>query len=168
MIEAGRYKARGVEAALGVTGTGKEQVAVLVEVTDGPAKGEQLTWYGFFTDATVERTFESLRYLGWSGDDLTDLRGIDANEVTIIVEHETGSDNKVRPRVKWINAPGGGLAMKDKMPENAARAFAQRMRGFAVASRNKAPKAAPANGTRPARPAPQNEPSPFDDEPPPF
>lgn len=167
MLAEGRYKARGVEGALGMTGTGREQVAVLVEVTQGEHAGEQLTWYGYFTEKTVDRTFESLRLLGWEGDDLTDLRGINANEVSIEVEHEEDSEGRKRARVKWING-GGGLVMKERLAEGAARAFAARMKGAAIASRQKsggAPK--PSNGQRPAqaaRAASYEEAPPFDDD----
>jgi len=162
MIPAGRYKARAIEGALALTNNGNEQVAVLVEVVGGDHAGEQLTWYGHFTEKTVERTFESLRLLGWQGDDLSELSGIDANEVTIIVEHEEDRDGKPRPRVKWING-GGGLAVKQKLEGAAAKAFAQRMRGYALASRQRsgAPQQQrPQNGTR----RPPDEPLPFDDD----
>lgn len=135
MIEAGRYKAKGVEGGLGMTGTGKEQVGVLLEITEGDATGEQITWYGYFTEKTVDRTMESLRHLGWAGDDLTDLTGITANEVSIVIEHEENDRGEWHARVKWINGPGGGLAMKERMDEKAARAFAARMKGAAAASR---------------------------------
>jgi hypothetical protein len=148
MIEAGRYKARGVEGALGMTGTGKEQIAVLLEIVEGPHAGEQITWYGYFTEKNVERTMESLRLLGWSTDDLSDLSGLDANEVSIVIELDDDQDGQPRARVKWINGPGG-LAMKEPMNEGAARAFAQRMKGFAVASRS---------GRKPAPARPRNAP----------
>jgi hypothetical protein len=148
MISAGRHKARAVEGALGMTGTGKEQVGVMMEITAGEHAGETITWYGFFTEKTIERTMESLRHMGWSGDDLSDLTGIDANEVTIVIEHETGDDGKERARVKWVNAGGGGLAMRDVMDADAAKAFAQRMKGAAIASRQAmgAPPAQRSNG----------------------
>jgi hypothetical protein len=82
--------------------------------------------------------------------------------VTIIVEHEEDRDGKPRPRVKWING-GGGLAVKQKLEGAAAKAFAQRMRGYALASRQRsgAPQQQrPQNGTR----RPPDEPLPFDDD----
>lgn len=165
MIPIGKYKARGVEAALGMTKSGNEQIAVLVEITHGDYAGDQLTWYGHFTDKTTERTFESLRALGWEGDDLMDLRGIGSNEVTIVIEHEEGNDGRVRARVKWINSGGGGLAMKERLDEGSARAFAARMKGAAIASRSKGgPKPQSNGGTRPQRQPVRDEPSPFDDD----
>lgn len=138
MIPEGRYKARGIEGALGTTSKNNPQVAVLVEITEGEYAGQQRTWYGHFTDKTEERTLESLRHLGWETDDLTDLRGIDANEVSIIIGHEEDErDGTMRERVRWINSGGSGLAMKERMDDAAARAFAARMKGAAVASRQK-------------------------------
>lgn len=173
MINEGRYKARGVEAALGFTGTGKEQVAILLEITEGEHAGDRITWYGFFTEKTTERTFESLRALGWSGDDLADLASTSANEVSIVVEHEEDNEGTPRARVRWING-GGGIAMRDTMDAGAAKAFAARMKGQAIASRQRAkPGAPPANG-RSAPPSTQRTPAPaprgaaaHDDAPPP-
>jgi hypothetical protein len=161
MIPEGTYKARGVEAALGITGTGKEQVAVLLTILEGDHAGDQITWYGYFTPptqqskGTIARTFDSLRALGWQGDDLTDLTGIDANEVYIVIEHEDDREGKRRARVKWINS-GGGLAMKERLEGGAAQAFAQRMKGAALASRSKTQprQAAPRPATSAPRPQP--------------
>ena len=165
MIEAGRYKAKGVLGALGETSKGAPQVAVLVEITEGEHAGTQLTWHGYFTQLTEEKTLEQLRVLGWSTDDLDDLKGIDANEVSIVVEHETDDKGETRAKVRWINRPGG-LAMKQVMDATAAKRFAASMKAKAIASR-RAGGAAPRNGGGHSRPAPQER-SPFDDEPPPF
>lgn len=139
MISKGTHKARGVEGALGMTGTGKEQVAVLLEILEGEHMGEQITWYGYFTEKTVDRTMQSLRYLGWETDDLSDLAGIGSNEVRVVIEHEEDQQGEMRARVKWING-GGGIGLKDKMDDNAARAFAARMKGAAIASRSAQPR----------------------------
>lgn len=145
MISEGKHKARGIEAALGYTSKGTEQIAVLLETEHG-----EITWYGYFSEKTADRTLESLRYLGWEGDDLSDLSGISANEVTIVVEHEADEDGRTHPRVRWINR-AGGLAMKEAMDEKATRAFAARMKNAARASRAKvgaAVPSAPSGGQR--------------------
>jgi hypothetical protein len=162
MIEAGRYPARGVEGGLGVTSKGAPQVAVLVRITEGPNVGAELTWYGHFTEKTEEKTLDQLRVLGWSTDDLNDLSGIDANDVSIVVEHETNDRGETHAKIRWINRPGGGLAMKERMDDAAARAFAARMRAKAVASRAGAPKPAARTATPQRNGAPR-----FDDAPPP-
>ena len=44
----------------------------LVDEND-PDVGNSITYFGFFTDKTMKRTIESLRYIGWEGDDLAEL-----------------------------------------------------------------------------------------------
>ncbi len=136
MLEEGRYKAKAIEAALGVAGTGTEQVGVAFEITEGPAKGYEITWYGHFTPKALERTLESLRYCGWEGDDITDLRGIGKSEVQLVIEHEEKNDGTMQARVKWVNR-SGGLAMKERMNAGQAAGLAKRIKGAAVASRQK-------------------------------
>lgn len=129
----GTYNARGVDAQLGMASTGSEQVAVELEITDEGFAGQRITWFGYFTEQTQQRTFESLRLLGWEGDDLSDLRGIDRNPVRVVLENDT-YDNKTRLKVRWINGPGG-IALKTPLTGDQARAFAARMKAAAVASR---------------------------------
>lgn len=149
-----KFKARGIQAALGKTSNGNPQVAVELEITEGERQGDTLTWYGYFTDKTEERTIQSLRLLGWEGDDLSSLIGIDQNEVTIVVEEEE-YDGQVREKVKWIN--GGGLAMKETMDDGAAKAFAAKMRGKVLAVSKAMPRAKPANGQKPPAQKPPSE-----------
>lgn len=158
MIGEGTFKARGLEAELGTTDSGKEQVAVLLELLEGDDQGKHITWYGYFTEATTDRTLEALRLLGWQGDDLSDLRGIDANEVYAVIIHDE-YDGKVRAKVNFING-NAGIALKNKMSVGDAKAFAERMKGHVLAQRQKqgqggaAAQPAKANGERQAtRPA---------------
>src|SRR5688500_1276083 len=139
MIKEGTYTAKGVEAKLGFTAAGKEQVAVRLRLSSG----EGITYFGYFTEKTTERTLESLRHLGWAGEDLFDLSGIDQNEVEIVVEHEEyetdSGELKTSAKVRWINAiGGGGIAMKSTMDVAQAKAFAQRMKATAIAAKRKA------------------------------
>jgi hypothetical protein len=154
MIDEGTYRARGVEAALGYTANEKEQVAVEIElIDDGEHGGKRLTWYGFFTDKTTETTLKALRTLGWAGDDLSNLAGIDANEVDVVIAHEEDQEGHLRVRVRWINALGsGGLQLKTRMDEGQAAAFAERMKGHVLAAKARtvgSPARAAANGGRP-------------------
>lgn len=129
----GKYRVRAVAHKFGRAGTGTEQIAVDFEVAEGPYAGEHITWYGFFTDATEERTLESLRYCGWQGDDLTDLSTLGSEECEIDVGEETYEGNR-QLKVKWVNRPGsGGVAMKDEMSPDELHSFAQRMKGRILA-----------------------------------
>jgi hypothetical protein len=145
-LTAGTFNARGVSAGLGFTSNGAPQVAVELKVLDEGFVGETITWFGYFTEGTHERTIESLRTLGWKGDDLDNLDGIADNDVRIVLDEEE-YDGKTRLKVKWINK-AGGLALKTPMTPEQARAFARQMKGAVLASSAKRPAQ-----TQQARPA---------------
>lgn len=126
----GRYRAKGIEGALGFTSGNKEQVAVLFELLEGEYAGVRMTWHGFFTDKTTKRTIEALRNCGWEGNDLTNLGGINRNEVELVIENEE-YEGKTRPKVQWVNAIGR-IALSATMPVDQAKAFALRMKGLVV------------------------------------
>lgn len=157
----GRFMAIPVDGGLGETSTGKEQVAALFKLTgEGETKGIQLTWYGYFTDGTVDSTIEALRAMGWKGNDLSELldwkKAIptpEECELTIEPElqvdfksgqplmEEDGKTQKVRARIRWVN-PARKVMMKTALPADKAAAFAARMKGKLVAfdQQNGAPK----------------------------
>src|SRR6185436_7953269 len=148
VIEAGKYRARATDAKLGVAQTGSDTVAVAFELLDHP--GNHITWYGYFTEKTVERTMEALRYCGWTGDDVSDLAGIDANEVELVIEHEEDQKGTMRARVKWVNRPGSSKAqLKTEMNDSQKRSFAAKMKGYALASKAKIPPKADENDDLP-------------------
>lgn len=152
MPPVGKWKARAVEAALGYTSKNTPQVAVAFRFLEGECTGDIITYYGFFSDKTQEKTLEGLRHCGWTGDDLSDLSGIDANEVYIVVEHEDGQDGKAYAKVRWINSGlSGGAALANRMSPDEAKAFAASMKGAVLALKGN--KAAPAAGAR----APQTQ-----------
>lgn len=126
----GTFKARAKEWALGLSSTSKEQVAVLFEITQGEHAGKSLTWFGYFTEQTTDRTLDSLRHCGWDGDNFVELKGLDANEVEIVVDEEE-YEGKTRTKVQWVNRPSR-LAMREQMNGQAAAAFAAKMRGRAL------------------------------------
>lgn len=171
----GKFRARAVagSAQLGVAGTGTEQVAVQIELLEGPDKGAILPWYGFFTPAAEERTLESLHYLGFEGDNILDLStvgGPDAPDVIAVLEDEEGSDGEVRTRVLWINKIGSGQLIKTQMAPDQQAAFAARMKGKLLAQRQKsgAPASSAASKPAPRKPArgsmPQHAPAHTDDD----
>jgi len=173
MIAAGTHKARACAAEFG---TSKNKGTFCVEVdfviTDGPSAGEHITWAGYFTDNSTQRTLESLRYCGcqFPGGDLLNLEGISDQEVALVVEHEEYTtdhgEQKTRAKAQWVNRVGGGF-FATKLEGDARAAFAKRMKGevLAVVQANPLPKAQPpaqrsapqqqrqqsSNGTRPAQ-----------------
>lgn len=166
-IEPGTYQARAISGALGCADNGTEQIAVAMEITsDCQSRGEQVTWYGYFTDKTAERTLKVLRKMGWSTDDLTDLTGIDANEVQLRIKEE---EYQGKMQMKVDIFANDGPVLKNQMSPEQARAFAARMKGAAVVSRGRnvnappvaksAAKAGPSNG----RATNQTPPDDYDD-----
>lgn len=125
----GIYRARAVAGQLGETSTGKEQVAVEFELMDSEGViGPRITWFGYFTEKTTESTFRALRTCGWMGDDLSNLQGIETNEVSLVIQNETW-EGKTRPKVQWVNAPGGnGMGLKAPLAPDRAKSFAAKMR----------------------------------------
>lgn len=155
----GTYKARAKEWGLGHAGTGAEQVAVLFEFTQGELAGRCITWYGYFSDATVERTLDSLRHCGWDGHDFVNLDGLDRNEVDLVIDEEEGQDGKVYDRVKWVNRPAR-LALRTQMNHQEATSFAQRMKGKALQHAQKygkQPAATTSDRQQQRQPAPRDQ-----------
>jgi hypothetical protein len=127
MLEPGNYKGRAVTWGLGETSTGKEQIAIEFMTMDtAGVEGPHINWFGYFSDAAFETTIKALRTCGWTGIDVSDLSGLDANEVQLIVEHEE-YEGKKRARVRWIN-PVGGLTLKAPMSPEKTRKFAAEMK----------------------------------------
>jgi len=129
MLKPGHYQALAREWTFGKTSKGTEQVAIVFEIADGDDKGQRITWYGFFTDATYERTLDSLENAGWDGQSLAKLGGLGSRPCVIVVEHETGQDGKTYSRVRWVNSLGGGLNVKEKMESHEVASLEERMKG---------------------------------------
>lgn len=132
MISEGAHTAVARSFELGETSKGNQQIAVLFEIVEGVDQGCTIVWYGHFTDKTTDRTMESLRYCGWTCNDVTVLTGLGSKLVQIVVEHETQQEGKhegqQRARVRWVNRLGGGAIKLEKpMDANAKRMFAAKM-----------------------------------------
>lgn len=141
-IPRGTYRARGVagSAQLGTTEGGNPQIAASFEILDETFEGKTVPWYGYFTEKTQKRTLESLRLAGWSNDDIDNMEGFGDTEVDIVVEHNEW-EGKVTARVAWVNRAGsGGLALKSPMSPDQRKAFASKIKGMAVLSRQAAEK----------------------------
>jgi hypothetical protein len=144
----GKYKAVPIDGGLGETSTGKEEVAVSFELLAEELKGERITWYGYFTDGTVDSTIKALRACGWKGTNAVELldwkKAVSApTEVELVIEPEAQQkDGKpvvdaqgnvvMRARVRWVN-PVGRNGLREPLAVDKAAAFADRMRAKLVA-----------------------------------
>ena len=167
-ITAGTYKARvDGECVLGASkNKGTPFIEFYLKILEGPNQGGLVRWTGYFTEATNERSIQSLQICGWRGDDLSEfsdggLHGLDTNEVSIVVDLEeyTNNEGETRhtPKVQWINRAGGFLNKEATMNAGAAAAFGARMRGLVLKSKEKNPQAAkPGPAKAPAPPPPSS------------
>jgi len=132
----------------------KEQVVVQFEIVgeNDAYAGWTITAFLFLTDKTFDRTVESLRHMGWQGDDLSELPALcdqgQLGEVEIVVDHED-YQGKTQAKVKWVNRKGGGAVQLKKPLEGQELAtFAARMKGRvrAVGNGRQGGASAPSNG----------------------
>jgi hypothetical protein len=165
MIAVGKYRARAVDVAMGMSETnGHPFVAVLFEVTLGEALGERVAFRGYLhEDKSGERTIAALRTAGWRGDafpapgsPISAWQGLGRAEAVIVVQHEPDvkDPTRVYPRVAFVNNVQE-LRIKQPMPvahvSDLSRRFAGllergRSTGAPPAASSQAPAAAYPNG----------------------
>ncbi len=123
MIAAGTYRATPTCWGLGESKNGTEQFVIEFKLGDGM----KIEAYLFFsTEKNTKRSIQSLRYCGWTGNDIRDVQDLDS-DVEIVVEHEE-YNGKMRAKVLWINALGGNVSKQVKMAPDKAKAFAEKLR----------------------------------------
>lgn len=159
LVTEGPHRAKAIKPTTNPWGKSKEKgtdfVRITFKITDGDFAGRSVVWDGYFTDNTTERTIESLQHCGctFPGNDITNLAGIDSNDVIVIVEHqkfteqETGAE-KTFARVAWVNAATRGIATELQMDPATKASFTEKMRG-AIAFKKAGKQAAP-SGSAPA------------------
>lgn len=158
---AGDYIARAIKVELGETTNGDPQVIATFRVSEGPEAGQEVMWFGFLFGKDAEkaeknqrRTLESLRYMGFQGDDLDTLeQQILDNEVQIVVEMKPGykDPSKEYPSVRFVNRIGGGFAARPVDTTKRKRLSAE-LKGMLKGIQAEAPAPAVTNGAAPAGP----------------
>lgn len=114
------YRAKPLNWGLGRASTGTEQVAVELGILTPGADFNVITWYGFLSEKALERSIESLRYMGWKGDDISDIQGLE-DEVDLVIEDEE-YQGKTTTRVRWVNKIGG-VNLKAPLTGDDAKSF---------------------------------------------
>jgi hypothetical protein len=127
-IKVGNYKGRCVKDETVPDDTESPRLLVMVNI---PELKRQFTVPLYFTEAAAPHSFSRLRACGWTGADLSDLTGIDANEIDVKVFYEVwteakGGDNKERLKVEILSGGGGGGVFKPKAPTD-LKAFATKV-----------------------------------------
>lgn len=113
---------------------GSDFVQLSGVITEGEFKGQMLSWTGWFTDKAMARTIDSLKYCGctFPNNDVTDLTGVDANEVLFQVEHQTfesDTGTKTFARIAFINSLARGVNPEVQMDPSRKASFKQKMMG---------------------------------------
>lgn len=113
--------------------TNTPYVAVVVEITDGPCKGETASRSFFLTEKAFKMSEESLRTLGWDGEDLQTLDGLGTTNAfgVFAAEPSYNDPTKTYVNLKFVNATaegrsGGGLNVSKEMAAGDIRDLAVR------------------------------------------
>ncbi len=147
-IPAGMYKGRAIAGSeqYGVTSKGNDQIVIDVDV---PSLGRSLSVFLNFSENAAQYSIDKLRACGWSGEDLTNLIGLDKNEVDVNVKYE--SYNGEQKMKVDIFSGGGRVKLESPMDDKQKRAFAARMKVYVKPAASGQPRAAtPVNGAKPA------------------
>lgn len=89
-----------MEASIGETKNGGEQIVLVFGLEEGPNMGNPITAYRSLSDRAAPYTAKDMQTLGWQpGDDVSKALGAQCR-LTIVHEEYEG---KVSAKVKWIN-----------------------------------------------------------------
>lgn len=130
--------------------SGNWQTAVPFEVSDGEHAGEGITWIGVMHDTADkngttghERVILSFQYMGWQGDDITELAELTDEQAMALLPEEVELscdldtfEGKTRLKVQWVNRPGAGrFAFKNAASKSDLRSFAAQLKSTVKAVR---------------------------------
>ncbi len=132
------FNARAIPSKSAFAESRKKQtpyISVVFEVIGAPEGEDPQTfeWQGYFSEATQDRTIESMRYAGctFPGDNLSDLTGLGSKTVQIQVEQ-----SDFGPRVAWVNAPKeSSVDDENRLSGKSLSDFAKSMKGLLSSTR---------------------------------
>jgi hypothetical protein len=152
IIAKGTYLARAVSCTTDTNADKtKECFVVKFSIDSGEHAGTELYYRGWLTEKTVDRTLDSLRYCGWDSDDVTDVLRpeiISRKQVSLSVEVDE-YQGRLKNVVAWVNDPS--RRPKGSLDNAAAKLLAARLKGAAIASRNRVGVPAPVAAKAPAQ-----------------
>jgi hypothetical protein len=127
-IAAGTYRGRAIKGTeqYGQTSNGNDQIVIDLDLFE---IGEKASTFLVFTDKAASYSIDRLRACGWKGEDLTNLDGIDANEVDVEVKYEMYQGEQ-KMKVQILTG-GGSVKLKDQLDDKGKKAFAAKYRDLA-------------------------------------
>jgi hypothetical protein len=122
----GKYLARIVDANLLKSAKNTPTVALMFEyyATEG-GEIKKIAWFGSLNGGAREHTVNALVRCGFKGDSLIEVKKgpsmFEDVEYEIVIENQPNpnKNNKIEPRVKWINTKGGS-GFQEKMEDHDA------------------------------------------------
>lgn len=133
-LKSGTYKGRAIpnSAQHGTTENGHPQIAMQLQVSMGQGQRDVVPLYLVFSDKSAPFSIERLRALGWEGNDLRDLKGIDRNYVDVRIDYE----DWVNPETKQTEAKLRvdvltGIRMDRPLKGPSLDSFAERFKALA-------------------------------------
>lgn len=116
-VKAGKYTAKIVDADVWASTKNEPRAVLVFDFMNEEGNPRQLMWFGSLNGGAREITVETLVRCGFTGNDLADLNKgkevLNEGPYEIVVEMNT-YEGKTGPRIKYINAPGGG-AFRERM-----------------------------------------------------
>lgn len=144
VIGAGRHLVNVVGHQLGRSEGGRQTPFIAVLFESDQTIGDRITWYGYLSDAAIERTVATLEKLGWDPakydgrlESLHNTDVLHGAAAEIVVEMET-HEGKTRAKVKWVNFPGEG-GMGEGMAVQDVTAFSDSMRAKILSAKGPTP-----------------------------
>jgi hypothetical protein len=125
-----------MEGVLTESKNGNPMVVVQFQFLDPPHT--EIRWNGMLMGKMLDRTLDSLRYCGWTGDDLSNIVFPPGAEVSLALENEL-YEGKQHTKVKWVDRAGGaGVAkIKDQLSPIERTDLASTLKGAVLAHQQK-------------------------------
>jgi len=129
-MEPGRYRACVADVNLGHSSMkGTPYVRVVFRVIEGECEGEDIEHFMYLSDKTEERTFVTLRHMGFQGDDIGVMLPEDLpNVMEILVGEETFNH---RTMLRVLRLARDGELSSPSMDDASRQSLADRMKRLA-------------------------------------
>lgn len=138
-IEPGIYLGRAIAGSeqYGSTSNGNDQIVININLLD---LGETVSTFLVFSDKAAPWSMKRLRALGWTGSDLTNLEGIDSQDVDVEVKYEE-YQGEMKMKVQIV--AGGTVTLENQFDDKGKKAFAAKFASLAKST-------TPAKAAKPA------------------
>jgi hypothetical protein len=127
-IDTNRYICQAVSSQIiDEEGDKAPQVGIELRVVEGPDAGKTIYWYGSLHENAQQYTFEALRDMGWSCNDVTALEGLGTLKVIAVGK---ANNHEGKTYQKWMIFPV--KTPKPTLEADAKAGFAARFKALAA------------------------------------